>query len=91
MNKVCQSCGMPLVRDPAGGGTNIDGSLNTTYCSYCYRQGLFIRPDMTAKEMQNFCSRKLQESGVPNYVSWFLVRNIPKLQRWKQHGFHIMR
>ena len=89
MNKVCQSCGMPMIRDPKGGGTNADGTHSAIYCSYCYHQGSFIRPDMTAREMQNFCSRKLQETGVPNYVSCFLVRNIPKLQRWKQQGSHL--
>jgi hypothetical protein len=24
MNKICQSCGMPMRKDPEGGGTNAD-------------------------------------------------------------------
>ena len=30
--KNCQSCGMPLSRDPNGGGTNADGSASAMYC-----------------------------------------------------------
>jgi hypothetical protein len=26
--KICQSCGMPLKKDPKGGSTNSDGSIN---------------------------------------------------------------
>ena len=40
-NKFCQSCGMPMSKDPQGGGTNADGSKNENYCSYCYQNGEF--------------------------------------------------
>ncbi len=30
MATSCQSCGMPLSKDPQGGGTEADGSLSTT-------------------------------------------------------------
>ena len=32
--KNCQSCGMPMKRDPQRGGTNADGSKSTMYCSH---------------------------------------------------------
>jgi hypothetical protein len=38
-NKFCQSCGMPMKKDPLHGGTNADCSQNELYCSYCYREG----------------------------------------------------
>jgi len=28
INKNCQSCGMPMKKDPAGGGTNVDVTIN---------------------------------------------------------------
>jgi hypothetical protein len=37
--KNCQSCGMPMSRDPNGGGTNADGSTSLKYCSHCYAGG----------------------------------------------------
>jgi hypothetical protein len=42
----CQSCGMPLSKDPLGGGTNADGSRNTEYCSHCYKSGCFTEPNI---------------------------------------------
>ena len=37
--KNCQSCGMPLKKDPQGGGTEANGAKCTMYCSKCYEQG----------------------------------------------------
>jgi len=35
--KNCQSCGMPMKKDAACGGTNADGKKNQMYCSHCYQ------------------------------------------------------
>ena len=43
---TCGSCGMPLLRDEDA-GTEADGSLSVEYCTYCYRDGRFIEPDLT--------------------------------------------
>lgn len=78
----CQSCGMPLKRDPQGGGTNADGSKNRTYCSHCFTSGRFTLPDITAEEMQARVRDKLREHGIPRMFSWVFTRRIPKLARW---------
>jgi hypothetical protein len=78
----CQSCGMPLSKDPEGGGTGADGSKSTVYCSHCYRSGKFTQPDITALEMQELVRHKLKEMGIPGLLGWFFVRGIPKLIRW---------
>ncbi len=83
MEKFCQSCGMPMKKDPQLGGTNVDGSKNEKYCSYCYAEGQFMQPDMTVKEMQSFCIEKMQEQGMPRFVGWIFTRGLPKLERWK--------
>ena len=83
MKPFCQSCGMPLREDPNGGGTEADGTRSTLYCSYCYVNGAFTAPDFTARQMQDFCVRKLQERGVWRPFAWLLTRNIPRLKRWK--------
>ncbi len=84
MSKFCQSCGMPLNKDPAGGGTNADGSRSELYCSYCYQDGAFMNPDMDVKEFQAFCVAQMKKQGMPGFIAWLFTRGIPKLQRWKK-------
>ena len=42
-SKFCQSCGMPMSKDPQHGGTNRDGTKSADYCSYCYVAGEFTK------------------------------------------------
>lgn len=82
--KNCQSCGMPLKKDPKGGGTNADGSKSGMYCSHCYENGKYTMPDMTAPNMQERVKEKLKEMGFPGFLAGFFTRGIPKLERWKK-------
>lgn len=83
-NKFCQSCGMPISKDPQGGGTNFDGSKNQEYCSYCYVGGEFTSPEIdTPQKMQKFCIEQMKKQGMPKIVAWLFTRQIPKLKRWK--------
>lgn len=82
--KNCQSCSMPLNKDPQHGGTNADGSKSTIYCSYCYQNGRFIQPDITVEEMQAFVKGKLKEMGFPGFLAGMFTKGIPKLERWKK-------
>ena len=82
MNQICQSCAIPLKKDPELGGTNADGSKSIEYCSRCYQQGSFTRPNFTAKEMQTLCIQKMIELKFPRLIAWIFTRNIPKLNRW---------
>ena len=74
---------MPLKKDPAGGGTNTDGSKSNMYCSLCYQNSAFLQPDMTASEMQDFVKQKLKEMGFPGFLAKIFSNGIPKLERWK--------
>ena len=86
VNKFCQSCGMPLSKDPQGGGTNSDGTKSLKYCSYCYQNGEFSSPEIdTAKKMQAFCIDKMKEHGMSKFVAWIFTRGIPRLERWRNH------
>ena len=83
MNKQCQSCGMPLNRDPHYGGTEKNGTKSKDYCSYCYSDGNFNTPEIdSAKKMQKFCIKKMKEQGTPGFIAWIMTRSIPKLKRW---------
>jgi hypothetical protein len=83
VNKICQSCGMPLKRDIAGGGTNADGSKSLLYCSHCYQTGQFTRPDVTVQQMKDRVVEKLVEMKFPRFIAKLFTYNIPKLERWK--------
>jgi hypothetical protein len=82
MNKICQSCGMPLKRDVNGGGTNADGSKSTEYCSNCYQSGKFVLPDITVDQMKERVKGKMKEMHIPGFMAWFFTKDIPKLKRW---------
>ncbi len=83
MSGKCQSCGMPLNKDPQGGGLEADGSRSTRYCSLCYENGGFVHPDFTATEMQEHCVIQLQKKGMPRIMAWLFTRGIPRLERWQ--------
>ncbi len=81
-NKFCQSCGMPLKKDPQGGGTNAEGSKIENYCSFCYQNGEFTFKG-TVGEFQEFCRKQMIEGGHNKFMAWFFTRGMKRLQRWK--------
>jgi len=83
MGSNCQSCGMPLSKDPDGGGTNTDGTRSQTYCSFCYENGAFVQSDMDVTAFQAHCVDQLKAKGMPGIMAWLFTRGIPKLERWK--------
>lgn len=83
--KMCQSCGMPFSKDPKGGGSNADGTKSKMYCSYCYENGKFTQPDITAEEMQAFVKEKLRSmGGFMKLFAGVFSKGTPKLERWKK-------
>lgn len=78
----CQSCSMPLSKDPNRGGTHSDGTLSTEYCSFCYQDGAFIEPDITVEMMVNKVDSKLQEMWIPGFMRKWFTNGIPNLKRW---------
>ncbi len=82
--KNCQSCGMPLKRDPKGGGTHRDGSKSPMYCSHCFQNGKFTLPDITLDQMKERVRGKLREMGFPGFLAKLFTSGISKLERWKE-------
>ena len=82
--KICQSCGMPLDKDPNKGGTNLDGSKSDKYCSFCFQNGKFTDEGITLEEkiekniqiailrlnIPESEARKMAESSLPNLERW---------------------
>ena len=79
----CQSCGMPLSKDPVGGGTEVDGSKSAEYCSHCYARGKFTLPDLTVAQMVERVQAKMKEMHIPGFLAKSFTKNIPELKRWK--------
>ena len=82
--KYCQSCSMPMSKDPQQGGTNADGSQNKKYCSYCYSNGEFTYKCNDVKAFQEHCRQKMVEHGYNRFLAWLFTRNLARLERWKQ-------
>ena len=76
---------MPLKQDKKGGGSEKDGTVSKMYCSSCYENGVFKKPDMTVEQMQALVDNVLKtEMKFPKIFRWLAVRQIPKLARWKK-------
>ena len=61
---ICQSCGMPITSNELL-GTNKNGSLNSDYCKYCYKDGEFI-DKVTMEEYIEMCSKYGEQAGMTN-------------------------
>ena len=82
--KNCQSCGMPLKKDPGHGGTEADGTKSPRFCSRCYIMGKFNNPEInTPQKMQAFVKDKLKSMGFPGFLAGMFTKGIPSLERWR--------
>ena len=82
--KNCQSCGMPLLKDEKGGGTEADGTISVMYCSHCYEKGKFTLPNISVNEMRERVISKMVEMKIPRFLAKLFALNIASLERWKQ-------
>lgn len=83
MEKICQSCGMPMP-DANVLGTNADGTINEDYCKYCYKDGKFI-DDVTMEEYINMCSQFGAQANMTNeQMKEFCQKLFPTLKRWEK-------
>ncbi len=89
MERVCQSCGMPMPSDELL-GTNADGSKNNDYCTYCFQEGEFTE-DCTMDEMILHCVEFLDEfnKGLEKPITReeaivLMKEAFPKFKRWNK-------
>lgn len=84
MDKICQSCGMPL-KEGKVYATNADGSENETYCFYCYKDGKFIDGCTTLEQKMEDCIAIATQAGMPQQKAEELANSVlPTLGRWKK-------
>ena len=78
---ICQCCGMPL--EDAAISREPDGSMNESYCKWCYADGKFVYTDMDA--MIAFLSQHMASEEHPaEQVREYLTAFLPTLEHWKQ-------
>lgn len=81
----CQSCGMPLVKDPQGGGTNSDQSISEKYCSFCYQNGVFLDEGITLEDkIAKNVNIAVKMMGISKQEARQKAESIiPFLERWR--------
>ncbi len=83
MDKICQSCGMPLHNEDDY-GTEKNGNKSKDYCKYCYKDGDFI-DKVGMEEYIDMCSQYGAQAGMSNEeMRIFCINLFPKLKRWKK-------
>ncbi len=82
---ICQSCGMPLDKDPNKGGTNADKSISEKYCSFCFQEGKFFDEGITLKEkIEKNIQMAVERMNIPESQARQMAEKIlPNLERWK--------
>ncbi len=79
---ICQSCGMSMVQ-LSDFGWNSDGSINTEYCQYCYKNGAFTDGDISLEEKIAKNIAMAQKMGMSRTKATDLVATtLPHLKRW---------
>ncbi len=88
MQKVCQSCGMPLKQGQGDfRGTEADGTRSEKYCTRCYLQGKYVDPNLTKEQLISITMAELDKSDMNKFKKWMLKKVYPKqlnaLERWR--------
>lgn len=87
MDKICQSCAMPLIRKDEI-ATNADGSKNEDYCIHCYKDGGFTSDIKMAEMIEtnlNYLDVWNKEQGTNFSIEEAreeLLKIFPNLKRW---------
>ena len=96
MEKVCQSCGLPLNERILGNENN--GTFSQEYCYLCYRNGKFILPNLTMDEMKQQISKIVNQSLENKkkmncqliYCVNFIFFLDTTLQKWKKLVYNVL-
>jgi len=79
--QICQSCGMPMMKTEDF-GTDINGSKNEEYCTYCFQNGKFTL-DATLEQMIEKLVTMHDQMGMTEEEARKIANeNLPKLKRW---------
>lgn len=78
----CQCCGMPLEDEIIG--RNKDGSLNESYCKWCFADGTYTYSNMD--DLIEVCVPNMVNEGfTAEQAREYLRQTLPKLDYWKRY------
>lgn len=84
MEKICQSCGLPLNERILG--NELNGTFSNEYCYLCYRNGAFIDPNLTIEDMKKRVVGMIDQTPTNKFQKWMLKKVYPlqlhSLKRW---------
>jgi len=83
MSRICQSCAMPM-GDESLFGTNMDGTKNSDYCKYCYKNGEFVDNVSMEKYIEMMVPFAAQANMTPEQMRNYCETVFPTLKRWKK-------
>ena len=84
MPHICQSCAMPMNNDESLFGTNKDGSKNSDYCIYCYKNGEF-KDKVSMEEYIEMMVPFADQAGMTGeQMRQYCTAVFPTLKRWKK-------
>lgn len=79
---ICQCCGMPL--EDSLISHNSDGTLNESYCKWCYADGTYTYSNMD--DLIEVCVKNMVNDSFTEEQARSYMKNIlPKLDYWKRY------
>ena len=82
-NRICQSCGMPIISDEQL-GTNKDGSTSQDYCKYCFTDGEFIDKVSMERYIEMYSQYGAQAGMTNDEMKEHCTKLFPTLKRWQK-------
>ena len=83
MEKICQSCSMPIDKEEMF-GTNADGSENEDYCIYCFKEGKFTDGKDNLEDYIEYSLQFAEQAGMTvEQMKEHCKKVLPTLKRWK--------
>ena len=79
---ICQCCGMPLEDEIIG--RNKDGSLNESYCKWCYADGTYTYSDMDDL-IETCVPHMVSEGFTEEQARAYMKQMLPQLDYWKRY------
>ncbi|MBE6817958.1 MAG: helix-turn-helix domain-containing protein [Ruminococcaceae bacterium] len=79
---ICQCCGMPLEDEMIG--KNADGSLNESYCKWCYADGTYTYSDMDTL-IEVAVPHMVNENFSEEQARAYMKQTLPQLDYWKRY------
>ncbi|HXK38382.1 MAG TPA: zinc ribbon domain-containing protein [Candidatus Paceibacterota bacterium] len=74
---MCESCLMPLDKDPGVSGSD-------KYCSYCFKDGKLCYEGNDLKEFQKRCYEGMRANGVGEIKARFFTWLVRFAPRWRK-------